>query len=123
VDTGPCFNAALPDFHTICMHESPAGFTWGDTAASAVFVLQSNGAAEQEAGAKENTMHWCAGTPCTGAYLPISLEGIGGDDHACCDLEFLGRAGQARDWSPASPCPRVAPIDEPPTAGASEAAI
>lgn len=63
---GPYFNAALPDFLTICMHSSPAGFTWGNTASSAIFVLP-----EPERGLPH--MWWCAGTPCTGVYLPVFL--------------------------------------------------
>ena len=41
---GPYFNAARPDFLTLCMHAHPSGFTWGNTASSAVFVLPSDGA-------------------------------------------------------------------------------
>ncbi|MDI3522760.1 MAG: hypothetical protein PWP43_942 [Bacillota bacterium] len=63
---GPYFNAALPDFLTICMHSSPAGFTWGNTASSAVFSLP-------EPGQGLPHMWWCAGTPCTGVYLPVFL--------------------------------------------------
>ena len=33
---GPYFNAARPDFLTLCMHAHPSGFTWGNTASSAV---------------------------------------------------------------------------------------
>lgn len=36
---GPFFKAAIPDFLTVCMHDSPANFTWGITAATNVFVL------------------------------------------------------------------------------------
>ncbi|HHY91979.1 MAG TPA: secernin-2 [Firmicutes bacterium] len=63
---GPYFNAALPDFLTICMHSSPAGFTWGNTASSAVFILPVPGQGLPH-------MWWCAGTPCTGVYLPVFL--------------------------------------------------
>tara|TARA_B100000029_G_scaffold259259_1_gene255946 strand:+ start:15 stop:1391 length:1377 start_codon:yes stop_codon:yes gene_type:complete len=61
---GPNFNAALPDFLTLCMHSSPANFTWGNTASSAVFVLprDKNSIAQ---------MWWTPVTPCTGLYLPI----------------------------------------------------
>src|SRR5699024_9155762 len=36
---GPYINAALPDFLTICMHHSPAEFTWGNTASSSQCIL------------------------------------------------------------------------------------
>ena len=29
---GPFFNAAAPDFLSVCMHHSPGEFTWGDGA-------------------------------------------------------------------------------------------
>lgn len=61
---GPYFNAALPDFLTLCMHAHPAGFTWGNTASSAVFVLPRR----QEGFAH---MWWTPLTPCTGVYLPV----------------------------------------------------
>lgn len=63
---GPFFNAALPDFQTICMHSSPANFTWGITASSTIFELP------------EDEWHfpllwWSPATPCTGLYLPIFI--------------------------------------------------
>ena len=61
---GPYFNAALPDFLTLCMHSHPAGFTWGNTASSAVFVLPP-----PEQGLAH--MWWTPLTPCTGVYLPL----------------------------------------------------
>lgn len=61
---GPYFNAAIPDLLTLCMHEHPAGFTWGNTASSAVFVLPSDPDGRPY-------LWWCAGTPCTGVYLPV----------------------------------------------------
>jgi secernin len=36
---GPQFHPFLPDFHTICMHDSPAGFTWGNTATSVIIEI------------------------------------------------------------------------------------
>lgn len=39
---GPQFHQFLPDFHTICMHHSPSGFTWGNTATSVVIELNPN---------------------------------------------------------------------------------
>jgi len=61
---GPYFNAALPDFLTLCMHSSPAEFTWGNTASSAVFILPDD--SERLA-----RMWWTPVTPCTGLYLPV----------------------------------------------------
>jgi secernin len=62
---GPKFNPARPDFLTLCMHDSPADFTWGNTAASAVMVLPDGGTP---------VMWWAAGTPCTSVYLPVVLD-------------------------------------------------
>lgn len=39
---GPQFHQFLPDFHTICMHHSPSGFTWGNTATSIIIELNPN---------------------------------------------------------------------------------
>lgn len=80
---GPYFNAALPDFLTICMHSSPAGFTWGNTASSAVFILPKD----------ENRlpiMWWTPVTPCTGLYLPIFING----DNLPDILSNVGTAGK-----------------------------
>ncbi|WP_069814666.1 C69 family dipeptidase [Streptomyces sp. TP-A0874] len=63
---GPSFDAARPDFHTLCMHEHPSGFTWGNTAASLVVELSTEGPI---------TLWWCPVTPCTGVYLPVPLDG------------------------------------------------
>src|SRR5699024_10562305 len=60
---GPYINAALPDFLTICMHHSPAEFTWGNTASSSQFILPK----EED---RFPTMWWLAGVPCTGVYIP-----------------------------------------------------
>jgi secernin len=60
---GPYFTAALPDLLTLCMHDSPAGFTWGNTASSAVMRLhRSDGLAH---------LWWAAATPCTSVYVPV----------------------------------------------------
>jgi secernin len=64
---GPYFNAARPDFLSLCMHSHPAGFTWGNTASSAVFVLPV-----AEAGLPY--MWWTPVTPCTGVYLPVFVD-------------------------------------------------
>ncbi|MGH3359469.1 MAG: C69 family dipeptidase [Nocardioidaceae bacterium] len=61
---GPYFNAARPDFHTLCMHEHPSGFTWGNTAGSIIVDLASDD--------DDLTVLWWAPlTPCTGAYIPL----------------------------------------------------
>jgi len=65
---GPQFNAALPDFLTICMHSSPAGFTWGNTASSAVFVLPP-----KESGHLP-VMWWAPGPPCNSVYVPVFVN-------------------------------------------------
>ncbi len=65
---GPFFNAALPDFLTICMHVSPAGFTWGNTASSVVAIVPKG----------EDKLHqfwWTPVTPCTGVYVPFFPNG------------------------------------------------
>ena len=51
------------------MHASPAGFTWGNTAASAVFVL--GGAAPAPP-----LCHWAPTTPCTSLYLPLDCAAL-----------------------------------------------
>lgn len=61
---GPYFTAALPDLMTLCMHDSPAGFTWGNTAGSMIMVMPDT--PEQLP-----LLWWAAGTPCTSVYLPI----------------------------------------------------
>jgi secernin len=63
---GPSFDAARPDFHTLCMHEHPSGFTWGNTAASLVVELRE--------GPGPVVLWWCPVTPCTGVYLPVPLD-------------------------------------------------
>ena len=73
---GPAFTAADPDFLTICMHDSKAKFTWGDTASSIVAVLPEEGLPYA---------WWLAGVPCTGVYIPVFAHGgLPG---------FLGKAG------------------------------
>lgn len=64
---GPYFNAGLPDLLTLCMHEHPAGFTWGNTASSAIFMLSD---------APDRLPHlwWSPVTPCTGVYLPVFIH-------------------------------------------------
>lgn len=60
---GPKFNPARPDFHTLCMHEHPAGFTWGNTATSSIAVLPRQ---------QRPYLWWAAATPCTSVYLPVA---------------------------------------------------
>lgn len=64
---GPYFNAARPDFLSLCMHEHPAGFTWGNTAGSMIVDLARD----------ENDLSviwWTPLPPCIGAYIPIFIE-------------------------------------------------
>lgn len=61
---GPYFTAALPDLLTLCMHDSPAGFTWGNTASSAIMHLP-------ESPGRLPVPWWAATTPCTSIYLPV----------------------------------------------------
>lgn len=76
---GPKYNAALPDFLTICMHSSPADFTWGNTVSSAIFDLTNEGI---------NTMWWTPIPPCVGVYVPFYVESGGVP-------EVISRAGTA----------------------------
>jgi len=50
------------------MHASPACFTWGNTASSAIFVLPQS---EKHL----PMLWWNAVTPCTGLYVPIFIAG------------------------------------------------
>jgi secernin len=81
---GPYFNAALPDFLTLCMHSSPASFTWGNTASSAIFVLPQS---EDHL----PMLWWNPVTPCTGLYVPVFMGA--GDLPAL--LSKAGTAGRA----------------------------
>jgi secernin len=91
---GPYFNAARPDFMTLCMHSHPSGFTWGNTASSAIFVLPPDD--------RPPHLWWAAATPCTSVYVPVF---VGAGPSAA-----LGRAGTAR---PADANPERAPEDGP----------
>ena len=77
----PYFNPALPDFLTLCMHSSPAQFTWGNTAASSIFILP-------DSDDRFPVMLWSPLTPCTGCYLPFFV-GAGSPP------EIVSRAGAA----------------------------
>lgn len=63
---GPYFDAADPDFHSICMHVSPANFTWGNSASSCVAVLDDL-----------PVFWWTPGPPCNGCYVPFFVHGSG----------------------------------------------
>ena len=65
---GPCFDAADPDFHSLCMHVSAADFTWGNTASSCVAVLP-------ESAAGFPVFWWTPGPPCNGCYVPFFVHG------------------------------------------------
>lgn len=67
---GPYFNAARPDFLTLCMHEHPAGFTWGNTAASVIIEQASD-----DEGL--TVIWWTPMPPCVGVYIPLFLESGG----------------------------------------------
>ncbi|QRY48061.1 C69 family dipeptidase [Mycolicibacterium boenickei] len=64
---GPTFDASRPDFLTLCMHEHPSGFTWGNTAASLVVELHADPD-------RPVVLWWCPATPCTGIYVPYFVE-------------------------------------------------
>jgi secernin len=64
---GPQFHPFLPDFHTLCMHDSPAGFTWGNTATSLVIEIDQEDPCTSPC--------WvCYLPPCTGIYMPYGLS-------------------------------------------------
>jgi secernin len=92
---GPYFNAARPDFLTLCMHSHPSGFTWGNTASSGVFVLPPDD--------RPPHLWWAAATPCTSVYIPVFVEAGGVPD-------VLARAGTA---DPETYNPEHAPTDMP----------
>ncbi|HEX7126217.1 MAG TPA: C69 family dipeptidase [Thermodesulfobacteriota bacterium] len=79
---GPYFNAALPDFLSLCMHSHPAGFTWGNTASSAIFVLPADPGRLAQ-------LWWTPVTPCTGCYVPFFVDAGGVP-------ETVSRAGSER---------------------------
>nr|NIN68056.1 secernin-2 [Anaerolineae bacterium]NIN98157.1 secernin-2 [Anaerolineae bacterium]NIQ81080.1 secernin-2 [Anaerolineae bacterium] len=65
---GPYFNAALPDLIGICMHATPSGQNWGNTASSSVAIVpkRRDGLAQ---------FWWTPLTPCTGVYVPFFVNG------------------------------------------------
>ncbi|MFQ5511615.1 MAG: C69 family dipeptidase [Candidatus Krumholzibacteriia bacterium] len=65
---GPQFSEYLPDFLTLCMHDSPAAFTWGNTATSVVVEIDPDSPAASP--------FWCCyQPPCAGVYLAYTIEG------------------------------------------------
>jgi secernin len=61
---GPLFNRYLPDFLTLCMHDSPAKFTWGDTATSMILEIPEN--------IQQVMLFWLGYLPpCSSVYLPL----------------------------------------------------
>jgi secernin len=65
---GPYFDAADPDFQSICMHASTANFTWGNTASSCIAVLPGSND-------KFPVFWWTPGPPCNGCYVPFFVHG------------------------------------------------
>jgi secernin len=65
---GPYFDAADPDFHSLCMHSSAADFTWGNTASSCIAVLP-------RAADELPVFWWTPGPPCNGCYVPFFVHG------------------------------------------------
>lgn len=65
---GPYFDAADPDFLSLCMHVSPAEFTWGNTASSCIAVLPRTGD-------DLPIFWWTPGPPCVGCYVPFFVHG------------------------------------------------
>jgi secernin len=64
---GPQFHPYLPDFLTVCMHDSPNKFTWGNTATSVVAELDPSG--------KRPLVFWTAYLPpCTSIYTAFSVS-------------------------------------------------
>jgi secernin len=65
---GPYFDAADPDFLSLCMHVSPAQFTWGNTASSCIAALP--------VGREQLPIFWWTpGPPCNGCYVPFFVQG------------------------------------------------
>jgi secernin len=76
---GPYFDAADPDFHSICMHSSSAHFTWGNTASSCIAVLPRSTD-------EVPIFWWTPGPPCNGCYVPFFV-------HGSAIPEMVSRAG------------------------------
>jgi len=65
---GPAFDAADPDFLSLCMHVSPADFTWGNTASSCVAILAHSPD-------EPPVFWWTPCPPCNGCYVPFFVHG------------------------------------------------
>jgi secernin len=90
---GPQFSRYLPDFLTICMHDSPAHFTWGNTATSVV--------AEIDPENPLNTAYWvCYQPPCTSVYAAFFLNATLPD--AVTRVGATGRRGSPKTVVPDS---------------------
>lgn len=64
---GPQFHPFLPDFLTLCMHDSPAKFTWGNTATSVVAELDRSEDAPPP--------FWLSYLPpCSSAYMAFFVD-------------------------------------------------
>jgi secernin len=97
---GPYFNAADPDFLSICMHVSTDGFTWGNTASSCIAVLPQSPEGFP-------VFWWTPGPPCNGCYVPFFVHG-----HRLPDV--VSRAGQGGRKHRVTPPPEVARDTYPP---------
>lgn len=64
---GPQFHPYLPDFHSICMHDSPAHFTWGNTATSVIVELDPKGA-------KPPLIWFAYLPPCSSVYTALQFS-------------------------------------------------
>jgi secernin len=64
---GPYFDAADPDFLSLCMHVSPAAFTWGNSVTSCVATLP-------QAPDEPPVFWWTPGPPCNGCYVPFFVH-------------------------------------------------
>lgn len=64
---GPQFSEYLPDFLTICMHDSPAAFTWGNTATSVIVEIDPQ--------SPVSSPYWCCyQPPCSGVYMAHTMD-------------------------------------------------
>lgn len=91
---GPFFNAALPDFQTICMHSSPANFTWGNTASSMICEMPKDEYYIP-------LMWWAPVTPCTSIYLPVFI----------CEQDFPEMMSKAGTVTEKTMDPGKSPLD------------
>ena len=65
--SGPQFSQYLPDFLTVCMHDAPSKFTWGDTATSLVVEINPEDPA--------HPLIWFAySPPCMSVYTALPFD-------------------------------------------------